>query len=381
MKRITYYLSFVVILAALLAACAPAEPETVVVTQVVQEEVTVKETVVETVIETVIVEVEAEAQPEPTDTLSLAKKEGEVVWYTTMPSSGREPLAELWAEKYPEIELKMFQAGSLDIVGRYQAEVSAGAVLVDAIHITDMVFFLDQLDAGNLMEYHSPEFEAYEGLPEGWVYPGYIAPLRVMPIGALVNTDAIDWESVQSYEDLLSEEYAGVIAGGDVAGSTRAYLNYYAHQPYARDWYEKLNELEPQYYESSEAAMNNLLSGEWLVLFEAWIYKDYEFRVLKGAPVHAVFPEEGIAVVVAPNTIMAQAPHPNAAKVFQDFLYSQEAQALLVQSIGVHSARADVPAPEGLPTIGEMNVVGIDFRDAQAQREALIEDWRELTGR
>jgi len=315
------------------------------------------------------------------DIMAKAKEEGTVVWYTTMPGSGRKVLKKAFEEKYP-IKLEMFQAGSLDIVGRYQAEMSANRVKVDCIHITDMVFFLDMMEKGNLLKYDSPEFEAYKGLPKGWVYPGYIVPLRVMPIGSLVNTKSADWKSIKSYTDMLIPKFKGMIAAGDVATSTRAYINYYGlRNKYGVGWYKKLVELDAQYYESSEKAMNNCLSGEWPILFEAWIYKDYEFRIKKKAPVHSIFPKEGTVVLVCPNTIMKQAPHPNAAKVFQDFLYSKEGQAAIGKAIGVHSGRSDIPAPAGMPKISEMNVINVDFKDAKAKRKELIEEWRKISGR
>lgn len=314
-------------------------------------------------------------------TLDLAKKEGKVVWYTTMPGSGRKAVKKLFEKKYP-IKLEMFQAGSFDIIGRYQAELSANRVKVDSIHITDMVFFLDMMEKGNLLRYHSPEFAAYKGLPDGWIYPGYIVPLRVMPIGSLVNTKYVDWTTIKSYGDMLLPKFKGMIAAGDVATSTRAYINYYGlRTKYGIGWYKKLVELDAQYYESSEKAMNNCLSGQWPILFEAWIYKDYQFRIKKKAPVHSIFPKEGTVVLVCPNTIMKQAPHPNAAKVFQDFIYSKEGQEAIGKAIGVHSGRSDVAAPEGMPKISEMNVINVDFRDAKAKRKQLVEEWQRITGR
>jgi len=313
--------------------------------------------------------------------LKKAKDEGTVVWYTTMPGAARKEVKKLFEKKYP-VKLEMFQAGSLDIIGRYQAELSAGKVKVDTLHITDMVFYLDMLEKGNLLKYDSPEFAAYSGLPSGWVHPGYIVPLRAMPIAALVNTKHVDWKSITSYSDMLIPKFKGRIGAGDVAASTRAYLNYYGFRSkYGLDWYKKLRELDAQYYESSEQAMSNCLSGQWPILFEAWAYDDYALRILKKAPVRGVYPKEGCVVVPCPNAIMKQAPHPNAAKVFQDFLYSKETQILLGEVHGFHSGRSDLAGPPEMPRLSEINVINIDFKDAQNKRKELIEEWRKISGR
>jgi iron(III) transport system substrate-binding protein len=313
--------------------------------------------------------------------MEKAKKEGKVVWYTTMPGGGRKAVKKAFEKKYP-LKLEMFQAGSLDIIGRYQAELSAKRVKVDCIHVADLVVYLDWLEQGNLMKYDSPEFAAYSGLPKGWVYPGYIYPVRVMPIGSVVNTKYVDWKSIKSYNDMLVPKFKGMIGAGDVATSTRAYSNYYGlRNKYGLGWYKKLVELDAQYYESSEKAMNKCLAGEWPILFEAWVYKGYQFRTKKKAPVRSIFPKEGSIVVPCPNAIMKQAPHPNAAKVFDEFLYSKEAQTILVGVLGVHSGRSDVSAPQGLPKVSEINVINIDFKEAKAKRKELVGEWRKISGR
>jgi iron(III) transport system substrate-binding protein len=315
------------------------------------------------------------------EVMKKAKEEGVVAWYTTMPGAARKEIKKAFEQKYP-LKLEMFQAGSLDIIGRYQTELSAKKVKVDSIHITDMVFYLDMLAKGNLLQYDSPEYSGYSALPKGWVTPGYIVPLRVMPIASLVNSKLVDWKSIKSYSDLLIPKFKGGIGSGDVATSTRAYLNYYGlRNKYGTGWYKKLRELEAQYYESTDQAMSNCMSGQWPILFEAWAYDDYAFRILKKAPVQGIYPKEGCVVVPCPNTIMKQAPHPNAAKVFQDFLYSRETQILLGEIHGFHSGRSDVPAPPGMPKLSEINVINIDFKDAQNKRKELIEEWRKISGR
>lgn len=315
------------------------------------------------------------------ETMKKAKEEGVVAWYTTMPGDGRKEIKKAFEEKYP-IKLEMFQAGSLDIIGRYQAELSAGKVKADCLHITDMVFYLDMLEKGNLLKYDSPEYSAYSDLPKGWIRPGYILPLRVMPIASLVNSKHVDWKSIKSYNDMLAPKFKGMIGAGDVATSTRAYLNYYGQRKkYGVEWYKKLKELDAQYYESSEQALSNCLSGEWPILFEAWLYTDYQYRTLKKAPLQGVITQEGCVIVPCPNAIVKQAPHPNAAKVFQDFLYSKETQILLGKAIGAHSGRGDVPGPPGLPKLSEIKIIDVDFKDAQDKRKELIEEWRKISGK
>ena len=61
----------------------------------------------------------------------------------------------------------------------------------------------------------------------------------------------------------------------------------------------------------------------------------------RGAPVEAVYATEGTPVITAPSGVFRSAPNPNAARLFQSFLFSVEAQQALVNASGLcaHSMR------------------------------------------
>jgi iron(III) transport system substrate-binding protein len=68
----------------------------------------------------------------------------------------------------------------------------------------------------------------------------------------------------------------------------------------------------------------------------------------------AIYPAEGTPLTLAPVGIVAGAPHPNAARLFIDFILSQEGQTLLdTQLYGMYSMRADVAPPPGQKTLAD----------------------------
>lgn len=316
------------------------------------------------------------------DLLELARKEGKVVLYTTLPGKACEKVKAAFEKKYPKVKFEFYQAGSLDTIGRYESERAARRVKGDCFHITDMVWPLRLKEQGNLLRYDCPEYAAYEYLGEPLVMPGYWAPFRILPTAPIVNTKYVDPKTIQSYSDMLKEEYRGMIAGGDVATSTRSYMNYYAlRKYYGTEWFEKLAELDAEYYESSERALSYCVAGRWPILWESWAYKYVQVGIKQGAPIMVVFPKEGVAIVPCPLGIFKQAPHPNAAKLFLNFAYSKECQQLLVDTLGVHSGRKDVASPEGLPKISEIKILEIDYLKAADEREKLVKEWEEIIGR
>jgi iron(III) transport system substrate-binding protein len=63
------------------------------------------------------------------------------------------------------------------------------------------------------------------------------------------------------------------------------------------------------------------------------------------SPVKIIYPTEGTPFVNSPSAIFAAAPHPNAARVFQNFLFTAPAQQLLVNEGGQRSMHPDVKEP------------------------------------
>ena len=61
---------------------------------------------------------------------------------------------------------------------------------------------------------------------------------------------------------------------------------------------------------------------------------DYTFYQVKkkGNPVEIVFPKEGVPLVVSPSAITSFAPHPNAARLFTDFIFSRDLQQVLADT-------------------------------------------------
>jgi iron(III) transport system substrate-binding protein len=56
-----------------------------------------------------------------------------------------------------------------------------------------------------------------------------------------------------------------------------------------------------------------------------------------GRPVEPVYATEGSPIIVGPNGIFKGAPNPNAARLFQSFCFSREAQQLIID-FGLRSA-------------------------------------------
>ena len=84
-------------------------------------------------------------------------------------------------------------------------------------------------------------------------------------------------------------------------------------------------------------------------------------------------------LITSAQAIFKTAPHPNAAKVFSDWLFSLEAQQLLANR-GLYSGHPDVKYPEGLKPLGEIKLILVTPDEAVKMRKPVRERFRKEFG-
>ena len=89
----------------------------------------------------------------------------------------------------------------------------------------------------------------------------------------------------------------------------------------------------------------------------------------KGEPVEIVYPTEGTPLIVGPTGVLKAAPHPNAARLVQSWLFSPEAQKLMVDFGGLRSFHALVKDKEGRRPLKEIKLMKDDPVAVEKQAE------------
>ncbi|MBK9709851.1 MAG: extracellular solute-binding protein [Kouleothrix sp.] len=173
--------------------------------------------------------------------------------------------------------------------------------------------------------------------PDGNWYGDYYGVLAFA-----VNKDAVK-NIPQDWNDLLKPEYKGQVAlAGDPRSSNQAILSVYAAalanggslddaKP-GLDFFAKLNEAGNLVPVIGKQAT---LVGETPILI-TWDYLALGYRdTLKdNPPVEVVVPKTGVLAGVYVQAISAFAPHPNAAKLWMEYLYSDEGQVIWLKGYG-----------------------------------------------
>ena len=99
-------------------------------------------------------------------------------------------------------------------------------------------------------------------------------------------------------------------------------------------------------------------------------------------PVRGVWPKEGVPSEPWTAGILKRAPHPNAARLFLDFLLSREGQTLYVGTMGWSSARPDVAPPgyQEMPSEVKILKSSLTPDEALKVRDDYVAKWKQLWG-
>jgi iron(III) transport system substrate-binding protein len=80
----------------------------------------------------------------------------------------------------------------------------------------------------------------------------------------------------------------------------------------------------------------------------------------KGEPVEPVYATEGTPLIVGPNGIFKNAPNPNAARLFQSYSFSPEAQQVMIDVGGLRSAHPQAKDRPGRKPLTEIKLMKDD---------------------
>ena len=125
------------------------------------------------------------------------------------------------------------------------------------------------------------------------------------------------------------------------------------------DYFEKLAKQGVQQLQSTTAPPKNIASGERAVMVDGNEYNMF-IEIQAKSPVAIIYAQEGTPFVTSPTAIFASAPHPNAARVLQNFLYTAKIQQLLVDDGGLRSVHPDVKEPSNRTPLKDIKLLPDD---------------------
>jgi iron(III) transport system substrate-binding protein len=269
--------------------------------------------------------------------IEAARKEGKVVWYTSVDLPLAEKVARAFEAKYPGIATRVERSGAERVFQRIGQEYSSNIHAVDVVNSSDAAHLIVWKRDGILQPY-VPEDVAKFYPPEHKDADGQFASFRVWLSVIGYNTTLVKAEDApKSFADLLDPKWVGKIVKAHPGYSgTIMTATYQMQRDLGWAFFEKLAKQRIMQVQSSADPPKKLALGERSVMADGNEYNIFQMKET-GQPVEAVYATEGSPLIIGPNAIFKAAPNPNAARLFQSFSFSPEAQQLIVDTGGLRS--------------------------------------------
>jgi iron(III) transport system substrate-binding protein len=310
------------------------------------------------------------AEPITPQLVEAAKKEGKLAFYTAMDIPVAERFAKTFEVRYPGIAIRVERSGSERIFQRIDQERGSSIFACDVVNSADAAHFIVWKRNGWLAAY-LPEDAARHFPVEHRDPEGMHINTRIWLSSLGYNTNLVKAEEApRSYADLLDPKWMGKIikAHPAYAGSIMT-ATFQISRDLGWEYFEKLAKQKVMQVQSSTDPPKKLALGERAVMADG---NDYNLIQLKeqGAPVEVVYASEGTPLIVAPSGVFKNAPNPNAARLFYNWLHGIEAQQLLVDFARQHSVHAQVVEKPGRRKLSEIKLM----KDDPAGVEKAAED-------
>ncbi len=293
-------------------------------------------------------------------TLAAAKKEGTVVSLTTLGARANESVTKAFKEKFG-INVEFISGASSQIFAKVQQERAAG-VFVPDLYLSGGASIVLLRDAG-YMEPVRPLIILPEALDSNAWYGGKLSYLDKDGVMAvfqmraiapfIVNSEVVKPDQIRSYRDLLTPRWKGrMVLYDPTIGSVGAAFLQVLWEIMGPQYVAEFGKQDLILTRDGRQQVEWVAKGKYDVTGTALSSVQAEFTKA-GAPLRVVLPAEGTLTTASQGVvgILNRAPHPNAAKIFVNWLLTREAQILMSQATGDPSRRTDVSQEWVDPTV------------------------------
>jgi len=303
-----------------------------------------------------------------------AKKEGQVVFYASMEAPSAQRLVAGFERKYPFLKVEATRIGSERMATRLIAEAQARKVRADVVHQSAFDFY-GVLQKGLFDSYLSAERAAlpaeYRDDKGLWVMAA--ATLNVIAYNKKMVSAA---DAPKSFWDLTAAKWKGQLLMDDNESKWMAGMMQYYGEAKTVELLKMLAAQDIQFRTGHSSIQTLLAAGERAAVVVAFA-NGVDRLKKEGAPIEWIAPEPVIGLTFG-TAVVKDAPHPNAARLFNDFLLSREGQEIIAAA-GYFVPRTDVASPILKETPAKTKIVPLPMSLAPRYNE-YFQSYRKLMG-
>jgi len=320
-----------------------------------------------------------QGSPEPApEAPPAAQTGGKLVVYSPNSEGLMNATISLFEEKYG-IEVEVIQAGTGELIKRIQSEKNDP--YADVLFGGSWSLAYDNKDLWE--PYVSPNdkdvMDAYKNTC------GFITSNVLDGSCLIVNTELLGDIKVEGYADLLNPKLKGKIVSADPANSSSALaqltnilkaMGGYEDEKawgFVKDLFANINGKISQ---SSSGVYKGVADGEYLVGLS---YEDPCAQLVRdGAPVKVVYPKEGAVYLPASATIIKGAKNMENAKLFIDFIISEEVQNIWGTTLTNRPVRKNSKTSDFMIPMSEIYVIEEDIPYVSSHKKEIVAKYTEI---
>jgi len=327
--------------------------------------------------------------------VDAAKKEGKLVVYGATDSKAVQPLVKDFNALYPGITVEYNDMNSTEVYNRFISEAAAGGDTADALWSSAMDLQIKLAAGGYALPYKSveadkiPGWAVWKDMAYGTTYePAVFVYNKRLVTGAEIPQTHADFARI-----IAQPKFKDKVTTYDIEKSGVGFM--FMTQD-AQDFpqfgalQQAFGAARVRVQSSTGTMLERISSGENLIGYN--VLGPYALVRAKNDPsLGVVLPKDYTLIMSRVQFINKSAKHPNAAKLWMDYILSKRGQTVIANESKLFAIRADVTgettSAELVKQVGEKNlkplVVGPAVMEylAPAKRMAFLKQWKETAGK
>jgi iron(III) transport system substrate-binding protein len=302
-----------------------------------------------------------------------ARRDGKVVWYTSVPIETAQKVADLF-EHTTGIKVELFRSGGSNILRRFQQENEAGQTFADVLTHSEPAAARAMARKNLFLGFKPADFDK---VPDEVKDPNGLYIAQRLNVLALYARDDKLADRPKTWTDLTDPKFRGKMVMADPSfTSLQVAVVGTLSRKYGWEFYEKLRRNDIMLVQGNQQVADMIKRGERLIAVGADAAYAGEAKK-EGVRVVTIYPEDGAMIVPSPSSVVKGAPHPNAAKAFAEFMLGRAVQELFPRE-HLYSARTDIAGPDGSPPLADIKILPVDYDYIEAESTRIKKHFAEI---
>src|ERR1700704_170155 len=307
--------------------------------------------------------------------VAKAKAEGKVSWYTSTPIEQAQQPPALFKQQ-TAIEVELSRSGGSAILSRFQQEMVAGRAAADVLTHSEPAAANALAKKGYFVLFKPKNFDKVPDAAKA--ADGSFVGQRLNLMTHYYRSDRVAAaDEPKTWDDLINAKYKGKLVMTDPSfTSLQVSVAGMISKQRGWDYYRKLNANNVMIVQGNQQVSDMLKRSERQIAGGALDSYAADLK-REGHQVKTLYPTDGVFIIPSPTSVVKGSPHPNAAKLFAEFMIGDDAQKVFPTD-GGYSVRIDIAPPPGSPELKSLKIIPVDDDYIQKESQRIKRQFAEI---